>query len=85
MPINYFLSRLVVFFTYLLWARIILSWFPARPGGLLGEAFAVLHAITEPVLAPLRKVIPPIQMGHGYLDLAPIILLILLSFLRGAL
>jgi YggT family protein len=37
--------------------------------------------LTEPVLAPIRKLIPPI----GGLDFSPMILLVLLRVLRGML
>jgi YggT family protein len=63
-------------------ARIILSWFPARPGGVLADIIEVLYAITEPFLAPIRKLIPPIAIGMGFLDLSPLILLLLLRVIR---
>ena len=38
-----------------------------------------LHAITEPVFGPVRRVIPAL----GGLDLSPLIVLLLLTFLRN--
>ena len=38
-----------------------------------------LHALTEPVFGPVRRIIPPI----GGLDLSPLIVLLLLTFLRN--
>src|SRR5215469_10748512 len=38
-----------------------------------------LHALTEPVFGPVRRIIPAI----GGLDLSPLIVLLLLSFLRN--
>jgi YggT family protein len=38
----------------------------------------MLHQITEPVLAPIRKVIPPL----GGLDLSVLVAIIALQFLR---
>jgi len=38
-----------------------------------------LHALTEPVFGPVRRVIPAI----GGLDLSPLIVLLLLTFLRN--
>jgi len=70
---------------FILIARIILSWFPVRPGGIMADIVEVLYSITEPLLAPIRKLIPPVQVGMGYLDLSPMILLMLLSFIRGML
>jgi YggT family protein len=38
-----------------------------------------LHSLTEPVFGPVRRIIPAI----GGLDLSPLIVLLLLSFLRN--
>jgi YggT family protein len=38
-----------------------------------------LHALTEPVFAPIRRVIPPM----GGLDLSPLIVLFIIFFLRN--
>lgn len=66
----------------ILLARIIISWFPARPGSIVMDIYEVLHSITEPFLAPLRRIIPPLPLGGGMLDLAPLILIFLLNLLR---
>ena len=39
----------------------------------------ILHAITEPLFGPVRRIIPAI----GGLDLSPLIVLLLLQFLRN--
>jgi YggT family protein len=69
---------------YILLGRIILNWFQASFHGnpTLQGIYRVLFALTEPLLAPLRRMIPPVRMGMGYLDLSPLILLFLLYFLR---
>ena len=38
-----------------------------------------LHSLTEPIFAPVRRIIPAI----GGLDLSPLIVLLLLQFLRN--
>ncbi len=38
-----------------------------------------LHALTEPVFAPVRRILPAL----GGLDLSPLIVLLLISFLRN--
>ena len=43
---------------------------------------AALDAIVEPMLAPIRKIIPPIG---GTFDLSPIVLLIAISILESVL
>lgn len=52
--------------------RIILSWFPINPGGPIASISSFLYAITEPVLGPVRSVLPSI----GMFDLSPIVVII---------
>ena len=59
----------------LLFARIILSWFPVSPGGAMAQIFSFLYTVTEPVLGPVRRAIPPIGMGNMGFDLSPIIVI----------
>ena len=66
-------------------ARIILSWFPIEPNSGMASVYGVLHAITEPVLAPLRRLIPPVGMGGMGLDLSPLIIFFGISILLQAL
>jgi YggT family protein len=37
-----------------------------------------IRQITEPVLAPIRRIVPPVQAGAGYVDLSPMVALLLL-------
>ena len=77
----YFVNAL---FTILVWAiigRALLSWFPVRPGNPFYPLALILHQITEPILAPLRRIIPTI----GPIDISPIVALLLLQFLQGVL
>ncbi|HSH58711.1 MAG TPA: YggT family protein [Acidimicrobiales bacterium] len=68
-------------YVLVLFARIILSWFPIQPGSALTPVFSVLYAITEPVLGPLRRVLPPVGIGGMGLDLSPMIVTVVLQFL----
>lgn len=67
--------------TLAIFGRVLLSWFPIGPGNPIFLVKVVLHQITEPILGPLRRVIPTI----GFLDLSPIVALLLLQFLQGQL
>jgi YggT family protein len=58
-------------------ARAIFSWFPLSPGSALVPIVRFLHAVTEPLLAPLRRVIPPL----GMFDLSFLVALLLLQLL----
>lgn len=54
--------------------RMILSWFPPSDG-IVGDANRFLWRITEPVLGPVRRALPPL----GGLDLSPLIVVLLLQ------
>ena len=79
------LCSLVNLYLILLFARIILSWFPVSPGGAMAQIFSFLYTITEPVLGPIRRAIPPIGMGGMGFDLSPIIVIIGTRILAGLL
>ena len=78
------LCRLLQAYFLILIGRVVLSWFPISPGSGMASVFSVVYAITEPVLAPLRKVIPPIGMGGMGLDLSPIIVFMVVIVLQNA-
>ena len=54
---------------------IILSWFPQQPDSPLYRVFVFFRRMTDPVLQPLRRVLPPVG---GVLDLSPTIVLFVL-------
>lgn len=64
-------------FLVLIIARIIVSWMPFLQNGRLTWT---LFAFTEPVMAPFRRMIPPL----GMFDLSPILLILLLNFAKSA-
>jgi YggT family protein len=57
-----FLYDLGQLYVLILFVRMILSWFPYNPNSPLNPVRSVIFTITEPVLAPFRRVIPPIGM-----------------------
>jgi YggT family protein len=68
----------------ILFVRIILSWFPPPREGPLRTAVHALFAVTDPVLRPLRALIPPIRAGMMAIDVSPIIVFILLGVVERA-
>ncbi|MBK9181229.1 MAG: YggT family protein [Acidimicrobiales bacterium] len=73
------LCQIVVVYTYAIFARIILSWFPVSGQGVFASVYQFLVTITEPLLGPIRRVLPPIGIGGMGLDLSPIIAVLLLQ------
>lgn len=65
-----------------LFAHVILSWVP-RPPEPLRPVVVGVRALTEPVLSPLRRVVPPVQLGGAALDLSILIVFFALILLQG--
>lgn len=62
-------------YRYILLAAVLASWIPSAAGH---PIVRFLDKLTEPVLAPIRRVVPPI----GGMDLSALLLFILLGFLQ---
>jgi YggT family protein len=72
-----FVGLLALVLSVLILGRVIVSWTnPTGGGGLT----AFLYQTTEPILAPIRRFIPP----TGGIDWAPMIAIVLLSLLTRA-
>ena len=56
-------------------ARVLLSWFRVD---LYHPVVNFIYQITEPILRPLRNIIPPL----GMIDISPIVALILMGIIR---
>ena len=59
--------------------RAVLSWFPVQEGTFLASISRLLMDLTEPVLRPVRRVIPP----AGMLDTSFIVVFFVIVLLRG--
>jgi YggT family protein len=68
-------------YVFVIIGRIILSWFPTSPGSALAGVHDFLRRITDPILEPLRRVIPPLGGGGIAIDLSPIIVLLVIQLL----
>jgi YggT family protein len=65
-------------------ARALMSWFPPTPGTAYGQIYSLVWNVTEPVLGPLRRAIPPARLGMMAIDLSVLIVLIGGRILLGA-
>lgn len=64
--------------------RILATWFPAPPPGPLRAALGFVFAVTDPVLRPLRGMIPPARFGMMAIDFSPIIVFVVIAVLQTA-
>ena len=71
------LLALIQLYSFVIIARAISSFFPISPSSPLAPIVDILYRITEPVFAPVRRVLPPM----GGLDLAPLVVLLVLTFI----
>ena len=53
---------LLIAYILILFGRMIFSWLPPTSGGGRATVDRLLYDLTEPVLAPMRRVIPPVGM-----------------------
>ena len=54
----------------------IFSWVRVTPDTPVASVYAVVFNLTEPVLGPLRRAIPPLRMGMAAIDLSPLIIIV---------
>ena len=69
------MSNLIDLYSLIVLVAVIMSWLPIDRRNPL---WTIVNGLTEPVLAPIRRVLPPM----GGLDLSPMVLLIALQFLK---
>ncbi len=77
------LVLILTIYFYAIFAWVILSWIRVSSVHPLGRLQTLLDRIIYPAILPIRRVIPPIRIGGGALDLSPIILLIAVQILIG--
>ena len=59
--------------------RVLLSWFHVGPSSPFYPVIAILYQVTEPILAPIRRLLP----RFGMMDFSPIVAFILLGVVRN--
>jgi YggT family protein len=80
------LGALLLIFQIVLVARVVVDWIAVlstgpEPGW-RRQARRAVHAVTEPVLAPVRRVLPPLRVGSVAIDLAFLVVFIAVVLLR---
>ena len=73
-------AALFLYLYGVMFPRALLSWFPAPPGGFLASVNHVLYRLTEPVLSPVRRILPPVRFGGMGLDLSFIVVFFAIQF-----
>ena len=77
----FIICDLLTVYTLILVVRAVLSWFPIRPDSGLVPVIRGLDTVIDPVLQPLRRIIPP----AGMFDLSYIALFVIIYLIQVAL
>jgi YggT family protein len=72
-----FVSEGLRLYSYVLLLYVIFSWVPRPPDALVPFVLGV-RRLVEPVLAPIRRVLPPVRIGTVALDLSILVVFLLL-------
>jgi YggT family protein len=75
------ICTLLGIYSWIIFARIILSWVRVEPGTGLASVASVVYNLTEPVLGPIRSVIPPMRLGVAALDLSPLLVFVVIMII----
>ncbi len=77
------ICTLLQLYIFVIFARIVLSWFPMGYDSPLRSVDRALGTVTDPVLLPLRRTIPAVRLGGMALDLSPLVVIIGISIISG--
>jgi YggT family protein len=87
-PVLGILSLVLLLVQFLLVARAVLDWTtvlagPAQYGSVRSKLSVAVLKVTEPILAPVRRLIPPLRVGGTSIDLAFIVVFLAIVLLRS--
>lgn len=78
----FFIQRLIYIYIWILIISALLSWFPTTSSsGGLATTKRVLAQITEPLLRPLRQIVPRPNIGGVGIDFSVLVAVILLTII----
>ena len=73
-----FLSILSTVLYFAILARVLTSWIQVAPTSPFFPVIRLIHGVTEPILGPIRKVLP----STGMFDFSPVVALLIMHLLR---
>lgn len=87
-PLLALVSFLLLLVQIVLVVRVVLDWSgvlagPASYGSFRARLTDGVHRVTEPILAPVRRVLPPLRVGAVSIDLAFIVVFFLIVVIRA--
>ena len=84
----WFVCLLLNLYLFAIFGRVLLSWFPLNPHGAMATVAGFLITVTDPVMRPVRRMLPAARFGGMAFDFSPVIvifgIIILQRLLRAA-
>lgn len=82
-PVHWLIDTILELYMWVIIANVVVSWLVAfnvinTRNGFVNQIREFLWRVTEPALAPIRRVLP----NFGGVDVSPVILIILVVFIR---
>jgi YggT family protein len=82
------LSFVLLLVQLLLVARVVLDWTtvlagPSAAGSVRSRLILGVTATTEPILAPVRRILPPLRLGGVSFDLAFVVVFLAIVLIRS--
>ena len=79
-----FISYLITLYTYIVIAVVIVSWLMAfgvinAYNPMVRSIWQALNAVTEPLLAPIRNIMPNL----GGIDISPVVVILIIMFIQS--
>ena len=78
-----FLATFLNLYATVIFVYIIMSWFVSGSRGWVRDVYVGLATVCEPYLSIFRRLLPPIMVGSGGLDLSPLIGLFVLQLVAN--
>jgi YggT family protein len=81
-----YVDTLILVYLILIFIRIVLTWIPRIPyNPVLSAVIKFVTDVTDPYLNLFRRILPPVRLGPGAIDLSPIVATFVLIIIRGIL
>ena len=80
---EYIIRLIMTAFLLCLFVRVLMSYFPITDGTAMASIQRVVGVVTDPILTPVRRLLPPVSLGGAgaVLDMSPIIVFIVIFIL----
>jgi YggT family protein len=75
------LAEILQLYVLIIFARVILSYFPTHYGSGLHRVIMMLDKVVEPVVGRVRRVLPRTSLGGMGLDFSPMIVLLVIELI----